>query len=436
MELYDRIAELSQRYEPFHIDEMIWVILFLILAFANFSWHRYKELNDEVEERKKAEKLLRESEEKYSAVVEHSKDAVVIVKDGVLKFVNNVSLDFMGAIPGDMVGTKFNKWVAPESRDIVKKRLKGTKIDDDELNIYEIIIKRKDGSKVPAEVNSTFIEYEDGPADLIAIRDITERKRLEAQVRKYTTNLESIVEEKTKEVEDSYHRLQKVDKMRTELIDVAAHELRTPLTSIKAYINLMETGHVGQFDDNEKPTLKDMTNNINNLNALINDMLDYTRTEGKLLELSLIKSSLTELVEEVVNNFKTIANTQNISLILTPSLDIDVPMDREMMKKVLVNLIGNAIKYSSEGGRVTISIRDGKKQVVVSVKDTGIGIKKDELPYVFERFYMGDTSLTREKDQMGFGLSIARSIIEKHFGKIWVESEHGKGSTFYFSILK
>lgn len=434
-DVYNRIAEISQKYEPLHIDELFWIIIFLILAFANFSWHRYRELIEEMNERKKTEKLLRESEAKYSALVEHSKDVIMIIKDGKIKFANNVSEELLGAPPEDMIDSKFLKYVAAESRNTVKKRSSPDMHRQDGLNIYEIIMVKRNGLRVPVEVNATLIEYEDQPADLIVIRDITLRKRLESEVRRYTTKLESLVEEKTRELEQSYNRLQKVDEMRTELIDIAAHELRTPLTSIKAYLNLMQSGHVGNFTEDEKTTLDDMMRNINNLNALINDMLDYTRIEGKMLEISLTTSSITELAEEAVNDFKTIARARKISLKFTADTNVEIPMDREMMKKVFVNLIGNAIKYSREGGSVIVSVESGRGRVLVAVRDTGIGINADELPYVFERFYMGDTSLTRERDQMGFGLSIARSIIEKHSGKIWVESQEGKGSTFYFEFV-
>ena len=106
------------------------------------------------------------------------------------------------------------------------------------------------------------------------------------------------------------------------------------------------------------------------------------------------------------------------------------------MKKVLINLIGKAIKYSGEGGKVLVKLNGEKKAVKVTVMDTGMGIKKEELPFIFERFYMGDTSLTREKDQLGFGLSIAKSIVDRHGGEIWVESKVREGSSFYFTVPK
>jgi PAS domain S-box-containing protein len=438
IELYDRIAELNQQYEPFHLDGLVWVIFFLILAFANFSWHRYRELQVQIEERKKAESSLRESEAKYSALVEHSKDAIVIVQDGLIKFANRGFLEIIGSTPHEILLTKFEKWVDSESKRILKRRNADRKAMKDIPSIYELVINKTGGTKVPVEINSTIIDFEGEHADLVVIRNITERKLMEAKIQRYTTELESLVTDKTKELKKSYKRLQKVDQMRSEFIDVAAHELRTPLTSIKAYIDLMRSGHVGKFSNDEEPTLGDMNTNINGLNKLINEMLDYTKTEGKLLEMSFNVASLAELAKEVVTSFTIIAKSQNISINLDCKGPINVHIDKDMMMKVFINLIGNAIKYSREGGKVTIKIKSDKGQVLVTVADTGVGIKKDELPFIFERFYMGDTSLTREKDpdQLGFGLSIVRSIIDRHGGKIWVESQEGKGSKFYFTLPK
>lgn len=435
-EVYNRLADINEQYEPLHIDELLWVIVFLTLAFSNFSWHRYRELQDEIDEREKAEKSLRESEAKYAALVENSKDAIVIIQDGVFRFVNRGFLEMINASPSEIVGTHFKQWVSPESYDNFRKRHDEQLLPADSPRMLEIVMKKRDGTRIPTEINNAEIDFEGRDADLFVIRNISERKSMEAKLARYTNELESLVREKTKEVEDSYGRLQKVDKMRSEFIDVAAHELRTPLTSIKAYIDLMRDGHIGKFTDDDKPTLGDMNTNIEGLNRLINDMLDYTKTEDKLLDLSFQEVPIADIAKQVVDGFMGIAKARNISLVYISKGRTSTQVDSGMMKKVFINLIGNAIKYSREGGSVLVEVKEEKDHIKTLVADTGVGIKKDELPFIFERFYMGDTSLTREKDQLGFGLSIAKSIVERHGGKIWAESKVGNGSKFHFTLPK
>jgi PAS domain S-box-containing protein len=237
-------------------------------------------------------------------------------------------------------------------------------------------------------------------------------------------------------LEKSYNKLKKLDKLKNEFIDVASHELRTPLASIKIYTDLMRDGFIGKFSSDEQSQLEDMNNNIKNLNNLIHDMLDFTRTEDDFFKITPDKMVMIDLVEETADKFRQIAETRKIGVKVKSSGDTTAYSDINMMKKVLNNLINNAIKYSHDGKEIIVKVADAGEFTMVEVKDEGIGISKKDLPNIFERFYMGDTSLTRERDQLGLGLSIARSIVEQHGGTIWAESELGKGSVFRFTIPK
>ena len=239
-----------------------------------------------------------------------------------------------------------------------------------------------------------------------------------------------------RELEESFTKLKEIDRMKTEFIDIASHELRTPLASIKIYTDLMREGYIGKFSKNEKKQLEDMNKNIINLNNLITDMLDFTRTDKDFFRLSLKDVSLSKLAADIVDRFKNIAETKKIGLKVRSIGDTRVKSDSEMLKKLFTNLLSNALKYSTRGGQIKIEVQGKAKGTQVSVVDNGLGIAKKDLPHIFERFYMGDTSLTREKDQLGLGLSIAKSIVERHGGRIWAESKLGKGSTFNFMIPK
>lgn len=238
------------------------------------------------------------------------------------------------------------------------------------------------------------------------------------------------------QLEKSYENLKEIDKIRTEFIDIASHELRTPLASIKIYTDLMRDGFIGNFSKNEKCQLMDMNNNIDSLNKLIDDMLDFSRTEKDFSKLKLKDMELTRIANEVVNSFISVAKARNIDLKVNYKGNAKAKLDRQMMRKVFSNLISNAIKYSHDGGSVTVNVSEKDNHSMVSIEDSGVGISNKDLPHIFDRFYMGDTSLTRERDQLGLGLSITKAIVEGHGGKIWAESEVGKGSTITFSIPK
>lgn len=239
-----------------------------------------------------------------------------------------------------------------------------------------------------------------------------------------------------KELEESLEDLKEIDRMRNEFVDVASHELRTPLSSIKVYSDLMRSGKIGSFTEKEFLYLNDIESNLFDLNKLINEMLDHSRVEAKMISFSPDYVDMTDLVVEIMERFKTLAETCNISISLMSCGETEARFDVELMKKVLINLIGNAVKYSEEKGQIILNVENQGNSVGITIKDSGIGICKEHLPYVFERFYMGDTSLTRDRDRLGFGLPIAKAIVERHGGNIWVESEEGKGSTFSFTIPK
>jgi PAS domain S-box-containing protein len=239
-----------------------------------------------------------------------------------------------------------------------------------------------------------------------------------------------------KELEESVVKLQEIDKMRSEFIDVASHELRTPLSAIKIYTDLMRDGYIGKFNSNEQKRLDDMNKNIFNLNNLINGMLDFTRTGKDFSKLTLEKVVLTDIAKEIISDFRPLAKTRNISIKFRSKGDTVATLDYEMIKKIFSNLISNAVKYSHDGGHVSVKVSGELSHNIIVVKDNGIGITKIDLPHIFERFYMGDTSLTREKDQLGLGLSIVKSIVERHGGTIQVESDLGKGSVFTVTLPK
>jgi two-component system phosphate regulon sensor histidine kinase PhoR len=220
--------------------------------------------------------------------------------------------------------------------------------------------------------------------------------------------------------------------MRRELVGNISHELRTPIAGIKA---MVETLRDGAIDDEEaaKDFLTRIDGEIDHLSQMVTELTELSRIETGRAELRLSPVNLNVLVEEVVTQLSMLAQRQQVTI--TTDLSADLPMikaDHDRIRQTLTNLGHNAIKFNHPGGTVTVSTRADAESVAVSVTDTGIGISKEDLPHVFERFYKVDKA--RPRGGSGLGLAIAKHVVQAHGGRIWAQSEEGKGSTFSFSL--
>jgi len=226
--------------------------------------------------------------------------------------------------------------------------------------------------------------------------------------------------------------LRNLQTTRRELIGNISHEFRTPLAGIKA---MVETLRDGAIDD--KKSARDFLTRIDNevarLTQLVAELTELSRIETGKAELKKEPVNLNQLVEEVIARFSPQTERQKIAIARDLAADLpSVPADKDRVRQVIANLVHNAIKFTRPGGRITITTRTLEGAVVVDIADTGIGIPKEDLARVFERFYKGDKA--RAGEGTGMGLAIAKHVVEAHGGNIWVESEEGKGSTFSFSM--
>ncbi len=231
-----------------------------------------------------------------------------------------------------------------------------------------------------------------------------------------------------------FTRMRRLENMRTDFVANVSHELRTPLTSIKGFIETLLDGGIENREITKK-FLTIMYQETDRLNRLISDLLDLSQMESRQTELNRTKVFMAPLVEDVRQTLQERLAEKNISMSVelgpTP-----VWADEDRIREVLFNLIDNAIKYSTSGGSIKVrEINRGDMQEFM-VCDTGIGIPKDSAARIFERFYRVDKARSREIGGTGLGLSIVKHVIERHDGKVWVESEPGKGSCFHFTISK
>jgi signal transduction histidine kinase len=226
-----------------------------------------------------------------------------------------------------------------------------------------------------------------------------------------------------------------VDRMKTEFISVVSHELRTPLTAIKGYVDLMAGGHTGPLNPIQTEFLTIVQNSTARLSALINDMLDISRIESGRIEVRHDALDYVRVARDVITTLRHEADAKQITLALEAPDDLPaVRGDADRITQVLMNLLSNAIKYTPKGGRVQVRIEPDKGFVTTCVADSGIGISLDDQKRLFQKFFRADNSLTREAGGTGLGLAITKAIVEKLNGGIWVESEVGRGSRFFFTL--
>lgn len=244
------------------------------------------------------------------------------------------------------------------------------------------------------------------------------------------------LEQSRKILKEDMAKLKVVDRMKTEFLSMVSHELRTPMTPIKGYLTLISSGKFGALSPEQKSALNIIADQSEHLHSVIGSILDLSRIElGKPVPVNKILVSIKTLIEETVEAMRIKAREQGLALAVEGAKAPKIMADPIMLKRVLANLIDNALKFTPRGGEIKIRAFADDSSIRVEVADNGIGIPREHLEKIFEKFYQVDASSTRAAGGMGMGLPIARELVELHGGKLWAESEGlGKGSKFIFTL--
>jgi PAS domain S-box-containing protein len=230
-------------------------------------------------------------------------------------------------------------------------------------------------------------------------------------------------------------REREIDRMKTEFVSLVSHELRTPLTSIKGFTEMVLDGDAGEINDEVEEYLGIVYNNAERLVALVNDLLDLSRIESGRIRIKSEPVNLEAIVQSVVDTMKQkIKEKQQSLTVKIDPASTSVSGDRDKLVQVLTNYLSNAYKYTQAGGNIQIIISNREGFAHVAVSDDGFGISAGDQEKLFTRFYRVDNSMTREVGGTGLGLSIVKQLIELHGGQVGVESEPGRGSTFWFTL--
>jgi signal transduction histidine kinase/HAMP domain-containing protein len=236
------------------------------------------------------------------------------------------------------------------------------------------------------------------------------------------------------EIEEKSRQLEVASQHKSQFLANMSHELRTPLNAVLGYAELMQDGLYGELAPETKEVLVRIQANGNHLLGLINDVLDLSKIEAGQLALSIDDYSVANVVQTVVSATESLAAAKNLPLKVDMSDDLPIGQgDERRIIQVLLNLVGNAIKFT-DAGEVRIAVTKVNGVFAVAIADTGPGIPDPERGRIFQEFHQVDSSVTKKKGGTGLGLAIAKRIVELHGGRLWVESELGKGSTFHLEL--
>jgi PAS domain S-box-containing protein len=256
---------------------------------------------------------------------------------------------------------------------------------------------------------------------VLSFRDVTARRMMESELQKTKTHLQ-----------EANEQLVKMDLARTEFYNTAAHELRTPVSIINGYVELIEMTGKENLSDPQLEYLEMATESCDRLINLIGDMLDISRFDAGKMDLSIRENDISDLIRDVCREVRGISDRKGLILEASSGPHCPLQCDEFMIRRVLINLIGNAVKFTPTGGRITITLEENESDITISVIDTGHGIPSEELPNLFNEFHT--ISQPDGPQGTGLGLSISKKIIDAHNGSIWVESDLKNGSRFCFTL--
>ena len=368
-----------------------------------------------VTERKKIELKCAEDDIRKRIFIEESRDGIVILdEDGKVNEANKTFSNMLGYSPKEILSLYVWDWDVHFKRDVLERMHRESNEEGYQL---ETVHRRKDGTLYHVDISSNTVIFNGQKMTFCVCRDITKRKLEEKELLNAKLEAES------------------ANKAKSQFLANMSHELRTPLNAIIGFSETLIYEVFGDLTEKQLRHAKHINSSGKHLLELINNLLDISKIEAEKMELECESFSLTEVFDEVLTQMVPIASRKNINIEIVNELANDyIFADRMKIKQIMYNLLGNAVKFTSENGKVWVNSELIDDSIQVSVSDTGIGIPNDEQKTIFDSFRQVSSNINRVYEGTGLGLAIVKHFVEMHSGKIFLESEVGKGSTFKFTI--
>jgi len=399
-------------------------------------------------EQERSRDRFQEWEEHLASITSASADAIISLDtEGIIRTWNRGAELIFGYRAQEMVGEHFSRLVPKELLKSGELRLIAREIEKrGYIRDYETERIAKDGQGVKVQLTQTLLRNKEERAigSSLILRDITDRKRAEEEILQLTRELEEKVEQRTKRLARAYKELEErneelrraneelrsLDRLKSEFVSMVSHELRSPLTNISGAVELLlDSG----AEVDEKKMLEVIGEESARLARLVEGILDVSRIEARKLDLKRERVDILPLLQRVLVNLQGSTSLHQFVLPHADSLP-KVWGDEDRIAQIFFNLLDNAVKYSPEGGKITVTAEAEGKKMVISITDQGLGISDKEKARIFRKFHRVNGSDSRETYGHGLGLYITKGLVEAQGGRIWVESSVGRGSTFSFTL--
>lgn len=396
----------------------------------------YFHFNRDITEHNRLYQQIKESEDIYRTLIELGDrvgEAVVMIQDkqdieGLQTFASEEWCRITGYNRDELLKMSFFDLVHPKYLDSATERYR-RRISGYVISRYIVLyIINKNGDEIPVEVTSAYTNYQGKGAVVSYIKDITERMRLESELKQYQINLEELVKNRTAELENANKSLVYINNNRTKFIQSVVHELKTPITPIQAASEIL-------IAELPKGPLRELATQINqgakNLNRRVDELRDIAKNERGMMKVLLEPLDAGKVIRHAVEYMSLEADKKNLALSLEmpPNLP-KVKGDRDRINQIVLNLLSNSIKYTPAGGKINVSVKKGTDELIVIVEDNGCGMTKAQIEHLFDV----NPKPHNKSDGLGLGLIISKNIVELHGGRMYVESKRNKGSTFSFTI--
>jgi PAS domain S-box-containing protein len=418
--------------------EIVWVNLTVYPAwYSDEEPNRHIAIVEDITERKNAENALRTSEEKFFKAFHATPNAILITRasDGLILEINESFCGQTGYSRDEALGrttVELNFWADPHDR----RRYVAEVQEHGMVREMEAEFRTKSGTILDGIVSGDCFLLDDEQWLLTIIRDVTEWKKADAELRKYRLHLEDLVNERTEELKAANQKLKDLDRLKSMFIASMSHELRTPLNSIIGFTGMTLQGLSGELNDEQKDNLSRSYHSAKHLLSLITDVIDISKIEAGRVESYPEAFTLREIIDEAVDTVRPQQREKRLGLIVEVPVDVELNADRKRLLQCLLNFLSNAVKFT-ESGTITVAGRETDGSVRISVRDTGIGIAEKDMPKLFEAFERLETHLRVKAGGTGLGLYLTRKIARDILhGDVSVKSREGEGSTFTLTVPK
>jgi PAS domain S-box-containing protein len=408
-------------------------------VFKNGRITNFVGIIEEISDEKITEIKLERSEEKFRLLIDTADDLIFILNGfGYFGMVNKNGANTLGYTPEEMIGRHFLEFIDKNDESVITEAFNKI-LKSDKVTTFETVFLDRFDKGVTFEIHAKPLITDGEVSGMISIgRNITDRKLDEQKIRDLNIKLVEANRIISIERERARHKigvLEEVNKLKSEFISNISHELRTPLASVVGFAETIESD-----PDLPKEMVKEFSGIIlsegKRLAKLINDVLDFSKLESGEEEIKFEPVNIVELVEQVYNSFANQLNEKTLTLTKEFSADkIIITADRNRINQVFTNLISNSIKFTNDGGRISIIVNDFQNEIEIAVSDTGIGIPEKDLPKLFQKFSKVQR-VGAPISGTGFGLATVKQIIDIHKGFIRVTSRENNGTTFIIRLPK